>query len=256
VRQARALHKLAGIVAGPLILVAALTALGLNHQDVVRGAVAPAGSGPFGKYVLSTGADPHGPSRLLVGTNDGLFRSEDGGRTWADVVLPVPAEQVGAIAFDPARAGVVYVAFRSAGVWRSADGGWVWEDVALPFKPHEGVDVAGLALTADGGLVAATPGGVWRRAGEAGPWTFAAAAPRKAEGEAGKTRVQLMYDLHDGRFWRDWGVPVTDAVAIVLTLLVASGYLLVFQAWWLRRRRRPAAAPPAAPAARELAGKP
>ena len=236
-KRMRTLHKLAGIVAGPLILVAAGTALGLNHQDVVRGAVAPAASGPFGKYVLAVGADPREPARLLVGTNDGLFRSEDGGKTWEEAVLPVPAEQAGAIAFDPARAGVVYVAFRSAGVWRSTDGGYVWEDLPLPFKPHEGVDVAGLSLGADGALVLATPQGVWRQAGAT--WTLAAAAPRPTGSEAGKERVQLFYDLHDGRFWRDWGVPVTDAVAIMLIALVVTGYALVLQVWWARRRRRP-----------------
>ncbi len=251
-KNTRSLHKFAGLLAGPLILIAAGTALGLNHQDVVRGAVAPAVSGPFGKYVLAVAADPTNSRRLLVGTNDGLFRSADGGQTWEEAVLPVPAEQAGAIAFDPARPGVVYVAFRSAGVWRSADGGFVWEDLPLPFKPHEGVDVAGLAITGDG-LVLATPGGVWRQAD--GAWAFAAAAPRPTTESAGKERVQVMYDLHDGRFWRDWGVPVTDAVAVVLIVLVVSGYGLVLQGWWARRRRRRPVSADAATAARELVGR-
>lgn len=250
----RTLHKLAGLVAGPMILIAAGTALGLNHQDVVRGAVRPAAtSGPFGKYVLAVAADPADGRRMLVGTSDGLFRSADGGKSWEEAVLPVPAEQAGAIAFDPARPGVVYVAFRHAGVWRSTDGGYVWEDLPLPFKPHEGVDVAGLALAGDGGLVLATPGGMWRQA--AGAWTFAQAAPRPAGESAGKERLQLIYDLHDGRIWRDWGVPVTDAVSIGLIALVVSGYALVFQAWRARRRRRPVAVAEAAEAPRALAGR-
>lgn len=250
-KNSRTFHKVAGLLAAPLILIAAGTALGLNHQDVVRGAVAPSAGGPFGKYVLAVAADPRDARQLLVGTNDGLFRSADGGKTWEEAVLPVPAEQAGAVAFDPARPGVVYVAFRSAGVWRSADGGYVWEDVALPFKPHEGVDVAGLAIAPDGGLVLATPRGVWRQA--TGAWTLAAAAPAPAGASAGKERVQLIYDLHDGRFWRDWGVPVTDAVALVLIALVVSGYGLVLQAWWARRRRRLVVAE--APAPRELVGR-
>lgn len=237
-RRIRAFHKLAGIIAGPLIIVAATTALGLNHPELVRGATAAAVPnlvGPFGRFVLAIATDPRDARHLFVGTADGLFRSDDGGAHWEEAVLPVPAEQVGAIAFDPTRPGVVYVAFRSIGVWRSADGGVIWEDVPLPFAPHEGVTVAGLTLTADGALVLATPRGIWRQAGPGGTWA-STAAPPPADNEAGKKRLQLFYDLHDGRFWRDWGVPVTDAVSIVLLLLVLTGYGL---AWITRRRRRP-----------------
>lgn len=251
-KNARSLHKVVGLVAGPLILIAAFSALGLNHADVLRGALPTADAGPFGKPVLAIAADPKDAKRLLVGTRDGLYRSEDGGNHWEEAVLPVPAERAGAIAFDPARPGTVHVAFRQAGVWRSTDGGFVWEDVALPFKPHEGEDLLGMSLDGAGGLVVATKRGVWRQA--AGRWDLAAAPARPEGEEAGNARVRLMHELHEGHIYQDYGVWVTDVAAIALILLVGSGYWLWARTWFLRRRARVAAV--ARIAERELVGRP
>ena len=44
-------------------------------------------NGPFGKRVLSLGIDPSTPQTVYAGTDGGLFKSTDGGGTWADVGL-------------------------------------------------------------------------------------------------------------------------------------------------------------------------
>lgn len=231
------LHRWLGLVAGLLILVAAFTAIGLNHQDWFRKQPV-AGQGPFSKYVLSTAVDPHEPARILVGTNDGFFRSLDGGKTWEDIVLPVPAEQVGAIQFDPARPGRVFVAFREIGVFRSDDHGDIWEEVSLPFYPPEGIHLAGLSIGAEGRLTLATTAGLYREGPDG--WNSIGGAPPAPK--ANQT-LQLIYDLHDGRFWGTYGVPITDAVSGALIVLVLSGYVLFFGR--LIRRRASRKKPPA-----------
>lgn len=223
------LHRWLGLVAGLMILVAAGTAIGLNHQDWFRKPAATHG-GPFGKAILSTASDPGDPLRVLMGTSDGLFRSLDGGKTWEEAVLPVPAEQVTSVAFDPARRGRVYAAFREIGVFRSEDSGDIWEEVSLPFYPPEGTHLSALALDGQGRLILATNQGLYRET--ATGWEMVGGAPPRAQEKAA---IQLIYDLHDGRFWGSYGVPVTDAVSVALIVLVLSGYVL-FLTREIRRR--------------------
>ena len=76
-----ALHRWLGLVAGLMILIAAGTAIGLNHQDwLLRPVKAEAAKSPYDRYVLSTATDPADPLHVLVGTSDGLFRTFDQGR--------------------------------------------------------------------------------------------------------------------------------------------------------------------------------
>lgn len=239
------LHRWLGLIAGLLILVAAGTAIGLNHQDWFRRPVITS-DGPFAKYVLSTAVDPTDSQRLLMGTNDGFFRSLDGGHSWEEVVLPVPAEQVGSIQFDPSRPGRVYVAFREIGLFRSDDHGDIWEEVALPFYPPEGIHLAGLAVDAAGKVTLATTAGLYRES--ATGWDSIGGAPPKPQANQA---LQLIYDLHDGRFWGTYGVPLTDGVSIALILLVLSGYFLFLNREIRRRMARKKA--PAAPAREKAA---
>lgn len=220
------LHRWLGLVAGLMILIAAGTAIGLNHQDLLlRPVKAQAAQSPYERYMLSAYADPQDPNRVLIGTSDGLFRSVDGGKTWEDAVLPVPAEQVIALAPDPAHPGTVYAAFRSIGVYKSTDNGDLWEEVSLPFSPAEGPTLHGLSVAADGSLLVATPKGLYRQTGA--NWTTVPAPVVEKRDDARKS-VQLIYDLHDGRFWGTWGVPITDAVSAALIALVLTGYVLFF----------------------------
>ncbi|MGH8702900.1 MAG: WD40/YVTN/BNR-like repeat-containing protein, partial [Burkholderiales bacterium] len=54
---------------------------------------------------------------LWLGAHAGLFRSEDGGRTWTKVALPVKhdAPDAMAVTLDPRDAGTLYVGTHEAG---------------------------------------------------------------------------------------------------------------------------------------------
>lgn len=233
----RRFHTWAGLLAGPLVLVAAGTALALNHRDLLARPVSERVASPYARYLTAVAAPavPDAPGLRLVGTSDGVFRTTDGGRTFEEVTLPVPAEQVVALASAPDAPATVYLALRESGVWRSDDGGWVWEEVALPFTPAFGGEtIQALAPGPKGALALLTPAGLRERA-PAGGWTL---APRPAApaAEGDKALVRLAYDLHDGRFWGRWGVWLTDAAAALLLALVATGYGMALRAWALRRR--------------------
>lgn len=85
--------------------------------------------------------DEAGPRRILAATEEGLFRSDDGGRTYAFV--PIPATPLRYFRVLTARADRNGVLFLSAGdrpsgevgvLLRSRDWGEHWEPVALPAR--------------------------------------------------------------------------------------------------------------------------
>ena len=86
--------------------------------------------------VFDLAIDASNAARLLVATNKGLFRSEDGGETWTPSNDGLPAHlRTRHLAWSPSAPNVVYVTLRqkggeapwSAGVYRSDDGGHTWQ---------------------------------------------------------------------------------------------------------------------------------
>lgn len=100
--------------------------------------------------------DPSNPSVVWVGTGennsqrsvgygDGVYKSEDGGKSWRNMGLKT-SEHVGMIRIDPRDSDVVYVAAQGPlwkeggdrGLYKTADGGKTWIAV-LTVSPHTGI---------------------------------------------------------------------------------------------------------------------
>jgi photosystem II stability/assembly factor-like uncharacterized protein len=71
-------------------------------------------------------AHPEDSRALYAGAEDGVFRSTDGGDSWARIPAPADGQQVWSIAFgsDPA---TILVGMCPAALYRSNDGGESWE---------------------------------------------------------------------------------------------------------------------------------
>ena len=114
-----------------------------------------------GSYSIGAIAvDPKNPSTVWVGTGEnnsqrsvsygnGIYRSDDGGRSWKNVGLKT-SEHIGRIAIDPKDTNVVYVAAQGPlwgpggerGLFKTTDGGKTWKSV-LSISENTGVtDVA------------------------------------------------------------------------------------------------------------------
>ena len=83
-------------------------------------------------------SDPKGPDTLYVGTSDeGLFKSEDGGRTW-EQLLGIEHPRVTAVAVSPTN-GAVYAGTEPSSLFVSRDGGASWRELEgmrnLPSAP-------------------------------------------------------------------------------------------------------------------------
>jgi photosystem II stability/assembly factor-like uncharacterized protein len=100
--------------------------------------------------------DPRNPSTIWVGTGennsqrsvaygDGVYKSEDNGKTWKNVGLK-QSEHIGRIVVDPTNSDIVYVAAQGPlwsaggdrGLYKTADGGKTWEQV-LKISDNTGV---------------------------------------------------------------------------------------------------------------------
>ena len=110
------------------------------------------GSYSIGTVVL----DPKNPLTVWVGTGennsqrsvsygDGVYRSDDGGRTWKNVGLKA-SERIGRIAIDPRNSDAVYVAAQGPlwgpggerGLFKTTDGGKTWKAI-LSISENTGV---------------------------------------------------------------------------------------------------------------------
>ncbi|MFN2599097.1 MAG: glycosyl hydrolase, partial [Pyrinomonadaceae bacterium] len=84
-------------------------------------------------------------SQRSVSYGDGVYKSEDGGKTWRNVGLK-KSEHIGRIAIDPRDSNVVYVAAQGPlwgpggdrGLYKTTDGGKTWKNV-LSISENTGV---------------------------------------------------------------------------------------------------------------------
>jgi hypothetical protein len=114
---------------------------------------------PRGQPVRTVGVSPANSQRLLAGVQfQGLYLSEDGGRSWRQVTAGLEPNGIHRdIIFDPLEPNVVYTCDITSGVYRSEDSGITW------LKLNQGMTtraVTNLSLSSDGlHLYAATSGG-------------------------------------------------------------------------------------------------
>ncbi|HJS86401.1 MAG TPA: hypothetical protein VJ779_13170 [Acetobacteraceae bacterium] len=92
-----------------------------------------ADAGLFLNAALIVAVDPRDPAHLLLGTDTGLLRSVNGGRSWKPEAKGVVTGAVFAVAFAPGRGTILCAA--TNGVFRFADGRWNRADVPPDAMP-------------------------------------------------------------------------------------------------------------------------
>jgi|GEM_PF-2410625 len=205
------------------------------------------GVDPFFLAPLALAAAPSDPDTIFVGTTGGIWKTSDGGATWA--ALPFPQFEVDQVVVDPADAQNVFLVVKSGsgiGLYRSTNGGAGWFTIAEP------------GLVNDLALPAATPGavfavgysGVFRSLDHGDTWTQvlspavlgsdsvlevvvgAPSAPGLLYVVAGQfvdTPATLLRTTDNGTSWTDLGprLPTSTASGLVAVDPVDSETLLV-----------------------------
>ena len=91
--------------------------------------------GPTDTFVKAIAQDPRDAQIIIVGTNQYIFRSTNGGRTWARRGGGLPSGDFTSVVINPTNPDEVMAAeYSRGGVYRSTDKGYIWErvDVELP----------------------------------------------------------------------------------------------------------------------------
>lgn len=155
----------------------------------------PGPSRPSFEHVHALAFDAAGRT-LWLGAHTGLYRSGDGGRTWARVSLPTHGHghDVMSIAPHPGEPDVLYIGTHEAGVLKTADGGrtWVGENSGL-----RGLDVHGLAIDPSApaklhALVREAGAGLYRTTDGGQKWV------RVDDGPPGETKVLASVNIPSG----------------------------------------------------------
>lgn len=69
---------------------------------------------------------PKNPDIIYVATNDYIFKTRDGGRTWANLSKGMSHSRVISLAVDPAYPATIYAGTKGDAVYKSYDGGQRW----------------------------------------------------------------------------------------------------------------------------------
>jgi len=69
---------------------------------------------------------PKNPDIIYIATNDYIYKTRDGGKTWANLSRGMSHSRVIAMAIDPAYPATVYAGTKGDAVYRSYDGGQRW----------------------------------------------------------------------------------------------------------------------------------
>jgi photosystem II stability/assembly factor-like uncharacterized protein len=118
---------------------------------------------------------PDDPDVIFAGTQDGPYRSVDGGDSWERPDFPKGGAMIWSIAFHPTRRGVMYAGAAPVALYRSEDDGETWEklegarspehcpmgfptrvirivgDAGVGDDVYAGLEVSGVLRSADGG---------------------------------------------------------------------------------------------------------
>lgn len=195
-----------------------------------------------GEGAFSIGAialDPKNPATVWVGTGernsqrsvaygDGVYRSDDGGRSWRNVGLKT-SEHIGRIAIDPRDSNVVFVAPQGPlwspggerGLYKTTDGGRTWKAV-IPGTEHTGATDVVIDPTNPDIMYAAT----WQRRRHF--YTLINGGPESAvykSTDGGNTWTRLRSGLPPGDLGRI-GLAISPAdTNVVYATVEASGQL-------------------------------
>jgi hypothetical protein len=219
----------------------------------IAAAVAPAAAepgspwvalGPYGATVRALAIDPSRPSVMYAATSaaGGVWKSRDGGMTWAGAFSGLPQFGAAALAIDPRNTSTLYVSFPQ-GVFKSIDGGVNWSATGTGLLPGAGalaidpshpqtVYVAngtGLAKSTDGGAAWApaqsglpSAGGVLALAIDpSAPQTIYAGVAAGGNGSAPAGTHGVFKSIDGGASWQPAGA--TSPPVTIAALAIAPG---------------------------------
>ena len=104
------------------------------------------GGGPPGGTANAIIVDPRNHLTVLAATNNGVFKSTNGGQSWAAVNGGLSNLGVQVLAFDPVNPDTVYAGTQASGLFKSTDGGANWAAVNNGLSGATGTFIRALVI--------------------------------------------------------------------------------------------------------------
>lgn len=151
-------------------------------------------SGAGFEHVHALTMDAEGRA-LFLGAHTGLFKSDDGGRSWKKVVLSTRHSHLDVMAVTPhpRTPKTIYVGTHEAGLLKSTDGGATWREINNGLG---GLDVHGVAIDPNDGKLHVSVRdkgeGIYRSTNGGGKWT------RVDDGPGGEVKVLSSVNISTG----------------------------------------------------------
>lgn len=237
--ESRKWHLWVSLILALPIVIVAVTAVFIAHHKALDLRAIPVAAGWLPGYSSAAAHKARLEPRasLLssagvhwVGTNDGLYRVDQGRLVMVDLLAGTPVR-----ALVEAPWGLV--AATRTGLWVGRDGNWLRTHKGDAWNASVRADGAVAAAVKDEGLLVSVDGRAWQSDPELTP----VLAASLAEGEIEViTLSKLVMDLHTGKalVGKDWEWIWIDLVGLAMTLLALTGVYM----WWRGERRKAALA--------------
>jgi photosystem II stability/assembly factor-like uncharacterized protein len=180
-KTSRDFHKWTGFVCAIFILILSISGILLMHRDSLDlEQIEISAQYLPDKYfhlvkdklkIQTVAVNPHNGKIIFVGTGSGLFRSQDGGKTWRSLHEGLRDENIRALALSPSAPNMIY-AGTSKGIFLSEDGGDHWTDWFEESSGLSNMDIQDLVIHPEKPelLFAATSGGLFVSMDEGDIW--------------------------------------------------------------------------------------
>jgi PKD repeat protein len=204
------------------------------------GPVGAAGGGGAGRLNFIR-FHPSNSNILFVGAPDGgLWKSENGGQTWATNTDQLTVIGCSDIAIDPTNPSVMYLATGdgdasdtySVGVLKSIDGGETWNTTGLSFTVNQGRTLSRLLIhpTDPNTLLAVGSNGIWRTTNGGTSWTVVSTATGFKDAEFHPTNPSIVYaagtsfrrSTDGGVTWNAVSIPLSGINRIAIGVTPAN----------------------------------
>jgi len=82
-------------------------------------------------HVFAILSDPGRPGLVTIGTEDGVWRSEDAGDSWRRLDAPKPELAVWSLARHPHQPNTIFAGYEPCAIYRSTDNGLTWQKLPV-----------------------------------------------------------------------------------------------------------------------------